>query len=194
MRHLLRARHRYMKLAVVGAATLVATTGSADEAAPVSTGAPAGAASEATTYPRVGGHLGFALPVFTIGDPVTVIGRDFVALGLTPGLTVKLSEKWAVDFEFVAMNELKNTPAATQYIVDPGVVYDAGVVSPGLRIATVVGAPSSIGLVPIIVVPVAKLGDKVTYYVEGDVPMFLRDAGHEVRPSIGFQFQSGFAF
>lgn len=145
-------------------------------------------------YPRVGGHLGFAVPILTVASEVTAIGGDFVAIGLTPGLTVKLSERWAVDFEFIALNELKNTPAATTYVVDPGVVYTGDSLSAGLRVATQVGAPTNIGLVPIVVLPVAKLADNLTYYVEADVPMFLRDGGTEMKPSIGLQLQSGVAF
>lgn len=154
----------------------------------------AAAQETAPTSPRLGGHLGFAVPILTIADPVTVIGHDFVTVGLTPGVTVKLADKWSVDFEFIVLNELKATPSATRYVVDPGVVYNAGPVSAGLRVASIVGAPTNIGLVPIVVLPVAKLGDKLTYYVEGDVPMFLRDNGRAIAPSIGFQFQSGFAF
>lgn len=149
---------------------------------------------EASTFPRVGGHLGFAVPIVTIADPSTVIGEDFVTVGLTPGITVKVAEKWSIDFEFIVLNELKSTPAATRYVVDPGVVYNAGPVSAGLRVASIVGAPTNIGLVPILVLPVVKVSDKLTYYIEGDVPMFLRDAGSAMKPSIGFQFQSGFAF
>ena len=145
-------------------------------------------------FPRVGGHVGFAVPIVTIADPVTAIGADFVSIGLTPGITVKLNERWSIDFEFIAMNELKNTPSATTWIVDPGVIYNAGPFSAGLRVATQVGAPTNIGLVPILVLPVAKLSEKLTYYVEGDLPMFLRDTGREMQPSVGFQLQSGIAF
>jgi hypothetical protein len=154
---------------------------------------PAAPAAPSAVFPRVGGHLGFAVPIVSVADPVTAIGADFVAIGLTPGITVKLSERWAVDFEFIALNELKNTPAATTYVVDPGVVYAAGPISAGLRVATQVGAPTNVGLVPIVVLPI-KIGDSLTYYVEGDVPMFLRDGGSEMKPSVGFQFQSGIAF
>lgn len=145
-------------------------------------------------FPRVGGHLGFAVPIVTIADPVTVIGKDFVSVGLTPGLTVKLDDRWSIDFEFIAMNELKKGNATTTWIVDPGVIYNAGPFSAGMRVATQVGAPTNIGLVPILVLPVAKLSEKLTYYVEGDLPMFLRDNGREMQPSVGFQLQSGIAF
>jgi len=63
------------------------------------------------TYPAVGGHFGMALPIATFGTSTTVLGSDFVTLGLTPGITVHLDDDWAVDFEFIALNELKNTPA-----------------------------------------------------------------------------------
>jgi hypothetical protein len=208
-RHRLRIRTGFLRVRIFSAALLLCATAAADEdtaaSGPVEAAAPAppppsaSAAPPSTngsssTFPRVGGHLGFAVPIVTIADPVTVIGEDFVTVGLTPGLTVKLSEKWAVDFEFIALNELKNTPAATRYVVDPGVVYNAGPVSAGLRIASVIGAPTNVGLVPIVVLPVAKIADTVTYYVEGDVPLFLRDSGRQMQPSVGFQFQSGFAF
>ncbi len=145
-------------------------------------------------YPRIGGHLGFAVPIVSFSSPTTVIGSDFVAIGLTPGITAKLSEHWSVDFEFIAVNEVKNTPAAVTWVVDPGVVYAAGAVSAGMRVATKVGASSNIGLVPILVLPVLKISETVGYYIEGDVPAFLYDGGTKVKASVGFQFQSGFSF
>jgi len=194
-------------LVIVAASVIAPSVALADEqpaalpasSVPPAPSAPAGAAPSTSddavwSTPRLGGHLGFAVPIVTIADPVTTIGGDFVTVGLTPGITVKLSPQWSIDFEFIALNELKATPSATRWVVDPGVVYNAGPVSLGARVATVVGAPTNIGLVPILVLPVAKLGDKVTYYIEGDVPMFLRDGGTAMTGSVGFQFQSGFAF
>src|SRR4051794_21681695 len=66
----------------------------------------------ASSYPAIGGHLGLAVPIVTFGSKTTTIGSDFATIGITPGITVHLDEKWAVDFEFIAFNELKNTPAA----------------------------------------------------------------------------------
>jgi hypothetical protein len=182
----------------------LASTTFAEEAAPAfspqntSTSAPSTAMpvapSSGQSFPRVGGHLGFALPIVAISDQTTVIGSDFVAVGLTPGVTVKLDERWAVDFEFIAKNELKDTPAGVTWVVAPGVVYSAGAVSAGLRIATVVGALSNIGLVPIVVLPVAKISETIGYYIEGDVPVFLYDGGDKAKASVGLQFQSGFSF
>jgi hypothetical protein len=147
----------------------------------------------ARQFPALGGHLGFALPIATFGKDTTTIGSDFTTIGITPGITVHLDEKWAVDFEFIAFNELKNTPAATTFIVDPGVIrkFDGFVL--GGRVATQVGAPSNVGLVPIFVLPF-KISDKAVYFVELDVPLFLRDDGAKMRGSATILFQSGFGF
>jgi hypothetical protein len=145
-------------------------------------------------YPRLGGHVGMALPIVTLAKNSTAIGADFVTIGLTPGITVHLDDKWSLDFEFIAFNELKNTPANTTFIVDPGVVRNFGPVSAGLRVATQVGAPTNIGLVPILVIPVIKLSKRISYFVEADLPLFLRDDGKAMRPSATFLFQTGFGF
>lgn len=179
-----------------------AASAPAAQAPPISAGAPfttsqpreTKEAVAAAAYPRVGGHLGFALPIVSISSPTTVIGADFVTIGLTPGVTVKLTDHWAVDFEFIARQELKNTPQATTWVVDPGVIYATPSVAGGLRIATVVGDLTNIALVPIVVLPVVKVSDLVTWYIEGDVPAFIFDAGTKVKTSVGFQFQSGFSF
>jgi hypothetical protein len=142
----------------------------------------------------VGGHLGFALPILTVASPEnSLIGRDFVNVGITPGITVHLDEHWSVDFEFIAFNKWKNGTTTTTFVVDPGVVYSFGSLAAGLRVATEVGAPRNIGLVPILVKPFA-LGNGVSYFVELDLPMFLRDNGDAMKPSLTVLFQSGFGF
>ncbi len=144
-------------------------------------------------FPAVGGHLGFAVPIATVGGSNTAIGADFVTLGITPGVTVHLDEKWAIDFEFIAFNELKNTPARTTFVVDPGVIRKFDGFVAGLRVATQVGAPTNAGLVPIFVLPF-KISDKLVYFVEADVPLFLRDNGRKAEATATFLFQSGFGF
>jgi hypothetical protein len=68
-------------------------------------------------------------------------------------------------------------------------------VSAGLRVATEVAARTNIGLVSIVVLPVVKIADKFTYYVEGDLPTFLRDGALDgLKPSTTLQLQSGIAF
>jgi len=160
---------------------------------PATTPPPPGAPVE-KQFPAIGGHLGMALPIATLGGRKNVaIGEDFVTVGLTPGLTVHLDEKWAVDFEFIAFNELKNTPAATTFVVDPGIIrkFDGFVL--GLRVATQVGAPTNSGVVPILVVPF-KIGHRAVYFVEGDIPVFVRDAGDKALVSATFLFQTGIGF
>lgn len=190
------AKHRCV-LGLLAAATLttVAPAALAQEAtggAP--TAAPAPAPAPASAGPTVGGHLGIAVPIVTIASPkTTAIGADFVTLGLTPGISVNLDEKWTIDFEFIALNELKNTPAATTFVVDPGVVRHFDALAVGLRVATQVGALTNVGLVPIVVVPF-KISKQLSYFVEGDIPLFLRDDGTKMQPSASFLFQTGVGF
>lgn len=93
------------------------------------------------------------------------------------------------------------------FVVDPGVLRKFGPVTAGLRVATEVGAASNIGLVPIIVVPVAKVTKRVSYFIEADLPLFLRDTPvvglnpvgaptleRELRPSATLLLQTGFGF
>src|SRR6476659_8372597 len=128
----------------------------ADETPPAKAAAP----GFPKVWPRVGGHFGLALAILTVdNDATTVIGRDFVQIGITPGLTLKLSDHWAVDFEFIGFSKwnLKPTgvPNTTQtiWVVDPGVVYNFGPVAAGLRLAMQIGEgiPFNMGLVPIVV-------------------------------------------
>jgi hypothetical protein len=147
----------------------------------------------ARTFPAIGGHLGMALPIATFSSRTTAIGEDFVTVGLTPGLTVHLDEKWAIDFEFIAFNEVKNTPAATTFIVDPGILRKFDGFVAGLRVATQVGAPTNSGLVPIFVVPF-KIGARAVWFVELDIPLFVRDAGPKALFSATALFQTGVGF
>ena len=147
----------------------------------------------ATSYPAIGGHLGMAVPIVTFGSKTTTIGSDFATLGITPGITVHLDDKWAIDFEFIAFNELKNTPAATTFVVDPGILRKFDGFIAGLRVATQVGAPSNVGLVPIFVLPF-KISNRLAYFIEADVPLFVRDDGTKMRASATALFQTGIGF
>lgn len=156
-------------------------------------GAGSAAAQEAPPQRRVGGHLGFALPILTAGSDTTVIGRDFVNVGITPGITVKLDDHWSIDFEFIAFNQWNSGTQRTTFVVDPGVVYAFSHLSAGLRVATEVGAPRNIGLVPIVVKPF-DLGNGLCWFLELDLPFFLRDDGSAMKPSVTVLFQSGIGF
>jgi hypothetical protein len=181
----------FLRSAVTSA--LVAFSSLADAQAPATSPPPPPAETAPSTWPKLGGHLGLALPIATIAKTSTAIGADFVTIGFTPGITVKLDEKWSIDFEFVVLNEVKNTPAATTLVVDPGVVYNFGPCSAGLRVAAQVGAATNIGFVPIFVLPF-RISKAFVYFVEADMPFFLRDDGSKIQPSLSFLFQTGIGF
>ena len=145
----------------------------AQEAPPAKAAAP-----EFPSWPRVGGHFGLALPIVAFdNDGTTVLGRDFAQVGVTPGITIKIAERWAVDLEFIGFGRWDlTTPARshTVFVVDPGVVYNFGPVAGGLRLATQIGegVPLNFGLVPIVVVPF-KISSKLSYFLELDLPVFV---------------------
>jgi len=143
---------------------------------------PAKAASpDFPKWPRVGGHFGLALSIAAFdNDGTTVIGRDYVQVGVTPGITLKINEHWAVDFEFIGFSRWDLNPPGrpdkshTIFVVDPGVVYGFGPVAAGLRLAVQIGEGVGLnfGLVPIVVVPFA-VSKKVSYFLELDLPVFV---------------------
>src|SRR4051794_22914852 len=98
----------------------------AEEAPPAKAAAP-----DFPRWPRVGGHFGIAIPVAAFdNDGTSAIGRDFVQVGITPGITLKLTDRWAIDFEFIGFSRWDRNPPGTPdkshtiFVVDPGVVYN----------------------------------------------------------------------
>jgi hypothetical protein len=173
----------------------------ADEPAP-----PAKAAApEFPRGARVGGHAGLAISIANFdNDGATAIGRDYVQVGVTPGITVKLDDHWAIDFEFIAFSRWDLKPADkshTIFVADPGVVYNFGPAAAGLRLAVQVGegVPLNFGLVPIVVVPF-KISTKLSYFLELDLPVFVTafaataTSGSRVVGSLTLLLQTGFAF
>jgi len=141
-------------------------------------------------YPRVGGHFGLALPLVTIGKQTAAIGADYTLLGLAPGVTVKLSERWAIDFEMVAYSNFHDSTAVSSLVVDPGVIYNFGFAAAGLRTAVHVGKVTNWGFIPIIL-KAFKLGDgPVSIFVELDLPIFINDDGVAltIQPQAGVGF------
>jgi hypothetical protein len=161
-----------------------------------------GGSGEDSSWPRIGGHWGLAVPLVSFSDEdTTAIFADFLQLGIAPGITVKLNERWAIDFEFIAFSrwnfEDDGTPASvsTSVVVDPGVVYNFGPFAAGLRTAVQVGpgVPFNLGLVPIINKGF-PINDRLKWFVELDLPVFVTgrpgDAGISVTPLV----QTGMAF
>jgi hypothetical protein len=61
--------------------------------------------------PRVGGHFGLALSIASFDNTGNfVIGRDYVQIGVTPGIIVKLTQHWSVDFEFIGFSRIDINP------------------------------------------------------------------------------------
>jgi hypothetical protein len=141
-------------------------------------------------YPRVGGHVGLAIPLVVVADPVTGIGSDFTKIGLAPGVTVKLTDRWAIDFEMVAYSNFLGSANVSTLVIDPGLVYSFDFASVGLRSAVHVGQTQNWGFIPIINKGF-PLGDgTVKAFVELDLPVFFNEAG----ASMTVQPQAGVAF
>jgi hypothetical protein len=160
------------------------------------------AAPDFPKWPRVGGHFGLALSIAAFdNDGTTVIGRDFAQVGVTPGITVKLGDHWAVDFEFIAFSRWDLNPPGvpnkshTLLVVDPGVVYNFGPVAAGLRLAVQIGEGVALnfGLVPIVVVPFA-INKHLSYFLELDLPVFVFATPTRTIANLTILPQTGFAF
>jgi hypothetical protein len=110
-------------------------------------------------------------------------------------MTVHLDDKWAIDFEFIAFNQLKS-PAShgtTTLVVDPGIIRKFDGFNLGLRVAAKVGERINSALIPIFVLPF-KVSKRSVYFVEVDLPTFLTDNGRKPELSSTFQIQTGFGF
>lgn len=168
---------------------LLSTSIASAEDAPASPPAP-------RTGNMVGGHIGLAIPIVSIADPVTAIGADYVQIGLAPGVTVKLNDKWAIDFEFVAYSDFSSSPEKSgnfsSLVIDPGVIYNFGFASAGLRAAMRIGGGTTqnLGFIPIIVKAFPIGSGKVSAFVELDLPVFFGHAGTSltVQPQFGVAF------
>jgi hypothetical protein len=119
----------------------------------------------------VGGHVGIATPLVTVtSDDTTDIGDNFV-LAAPIGVTVKLSDRLAVDFEMVVQNPI-DPRGDTKLVIDPGLIYNTGPFALGLRIASAIGAPANVGLIPLINRGIAPVGGG-TWFIEAAFPTFL---------------------
>ena len=57
-------------------------------------------------------------------------------------------------------------------MVAPGVVYDFGPFAAGLRVGSAIGAPSNVGVIPLIHRGLFPLGD-ATWFIEAAFPTFF---------------------
>jgi hypothetical protein len=139
---------------------------------------------------RVGGHVGAATPLISVAKKTTNISDQFT-LAHPIGVTVKLSDDVAMDFEVVMANPIHPT-GSTSLTVDPGVVWAAGPVALGLRVAWEVNARTNVGLIPLINRGLMHFGS-ATWFVEAAFPTFYRDvAGDKYVFNVVFHTGIGF--
>ena len=117
----------------------------------------------------VGGHVGVAVPLVTLADPVTSISDQFTILNPI-GIGFKTSQHVIVDFETVVASPV-DPAGTTGLVVDPGVIYDWGGVATGARIAFQIGNRVNVGMIPLVNVGLADLGG-AKWFVEGAFPIF----------------------
>ena len=117
----------------------------------------------------IGGHVGIAVPLVTLADPVTSISDQFTILNPI-GIGFKTSKHVIVDFETVVATAVDPT-GPTGLVVDPGIIYDWGGVATGLRAAFQIGNKTNVGLIPLVNVGLADLGG-AKWFVEAAFPTF----------------------
>ena len=151
----------------------VSSVALADEGAPADADVSAKTPETKLTYPRVGGHIGVAVPYLNVSSDTKLIGqRKFLTIANPIGITGKLSDKWAVDFEVIIANSVL-TSSVTQLTVDPGIIYNWGPVATGMRVAYAVGDKANVGVIPLVNkgFPVGS----VTWFVEAAFPTNVKD-------------------
>src|SRR5437660_9570166 len=82
------------------------------------------AAPAAKAQDRVGGHIGFVLPLVTHAAGQTTTIADNFSIGFPLGVTFKGNGHMAYDLELVP--GVRGTPRLTTLTVHPGLVWDVG--------------------------------------------------------------------
>ncbi len=138
----------------------------------------------------VGGHIGLATPLVTVtSDDNTDISETFVLVAPI-GVTVKLTDRLAVDFETQVASPI-HPEGNSHLVVAPGLVYNFGPFAAGLRVASHVGQPSNVGVIPLINRGLFTVGAG-TWFVEAAFPTFV----HQRPPDVTFDvvIHTGIAF
>jgi hypothetical protein len=130
---------------------------------------PAGALAQGA---QVGGHIGIAVPLVTVTSDDTTNIADNTVIVNPIGVTVKLTDRVAVDFETQVVSPV-DPRGDTSFVVAPGVIYNAGAAALGLRVAAAIGAPANVGVIPLINKGIADLGGGATWFIEAAFPTFL---------------------
>jgi len=129
------------------------------------------AAPTAARPPKgIGGHIGIAVPLLMVDHPTKNIGdSDGRNIAVPMGVTVKLTDQVAVDFEMIVATHLNQNSAPTTLTIDPGIIYNAGPVAAGLRVKWDIGGPPNIGVIPLINRGLVDFG-YATWFIEAAFP------------------------
>jgi hypothetical protein len=141
---------------------------------------------------RLGGHIGALFPLLNhVGGDTTTIADDFT-IGFPMGITVKTSDKWAFDLEFVPV--IQNDPLGVTLTVHPGIIRGLSEGwAVGLRMAFDVNQ-ASWGFTPLVNKALVQQHG-CTWFVEGVVPIrFQSDPAGGNRTAIGLAVHTGVGF
>jgi hypothetical protein len=143
---------------------------------------------------RLGGHIGFVLPLMTHAGGQTTSLADNFGIGFPMGITVKGSGHLAFDLELVPF--IQDSPRKTSLTVHPGLLYGVGHgFTVGMRLAFDVNS-SQFGFTPLLNKswPIEHSFFKA-YFVEAVLPVrFNRPAGGPSTNPVTFGMHFGIGF
>jgi hypothetical protein len=152
--------------------------------------------SRAAAQGRIGGHVGFVLPLVThAGGQTTNLGDNFT-VGFPMGITVKGGGRLSFDMELVP--SVQNSPRQVSLTVHPGLVAGVGHgFAVGMRAAFDVNS-SQVGFTPLVNKswPIeSKSNFFKAYFVEADLPVrFNRPPGGPNTNPVTFALHFGVGF
>ena len=151
------------------------------------------AVSPLAAQDRLGGNIGFVLPLVTRASGNTTTISDDFTIGFPMGITVKPSDKWAFDLELVP--GVQNSPLHTSLTVHPGIIGNFGNGwGAGMRLAFDVNEPSW-GFTPILNHGLFKVGKDATVFGEFVLPIrFQSVRANETTTSVTFGVHLGIGF
>jgi len=151
-------------------------------------------AAAAKAQDRLGGHMGFVLPLVTHAGGDTTNLSDNFSIGFPIGITVKTASRMAFDLEFVPL--IQDSPRQVSLTVHPGLIWGIGHgFAVGARLAFDVNSPQ-FGFTPLLNKswPIEHSFFKA-YFVEADLPVrFNRPVGGPATNPVTFAMHFGLGF
>lgn len=169
----------------------IAATTNNEQQSPADDDTMMGVMGKGTDGVKLGGHVGFVVPIVGRGNGITTNLGDRFVFGFPVGLTLKTKRNIAVDFEFIPTF---NTGRDFVLTIHPGIIYGfAKKYAVGVRAAYDAGA-GSFGFTPLISRGF-KINNKVGFFIEADFPIRSNYRPYQSRfGSIAFAAHAGFAF